>query len=82
MRPETLMQQQMGMAGKLTVPSRTRTALQQKSAMDELRNNLHSTAPPNNISMVAENGGPNSMPAPISTVQPAVIEESKSRGQQ
>ena len=66
MRPETLMQQQMGMAGKLTVPSRTRTALQQKSAMDELRNNLHSTAPPNNISMVAENGGPNSMPAPAS----------------
>ena len=31
----------MAQAGKLTVPSRMRTALQQKTQLDEMRNSLH-----------------------------------------
>lgn len=37
---DTLMQLQIAEAGKLTAPSRTRTALQQKTIMDEMRNSL------------------------------------------
>ena len=40
-KSDTLMQQQLAQAGKLTVPSRMRTSLQQKAIMDEVRNNLH-----------------------------------------
>lgn len=31
----------MAQAGKLTAPSKTRTALQQKQALDEAKNSLH-----------------------------------------
>ena len=40
-KSDTLMQQQLAQAGKLTVPSRMRTSFQQKAVMDEVRNNLH-----------------------------------------
>ena len=39
-KSDTLMQQQM-QAGKLTMPSRLRTSLQQKTEIDEMRHNLH-----------------------------------------
>jgi len=44
-KSDTLMQQQMAVAGKLTVPSKTRSSLQQKSAIDEMKNSLNDNGP-------------------------------------
>ena len=40
-KSDTLLQQQLAAIGKLTVPSKQRSVLQQKTAIDELRHNLH-----------------------------------------
>ena len=38
---ETLLMRQIEEVGKLTAPSKTRSFLQQKTMMDEMRNSLH-----------------------------------------
>ena len=51
----------MAVAGKLTVPSRTRSALQQKSALDEMKHSLNEANTANLMSSgpsMAENVAP------------------------
>ena len=60
-KSDTLMQQQMAVAGKLTVPSRTRSALQQKSALDEMKHSLNEANATNLMSSgpsMADNAAP------------------------